>query len=309
VEISPHQNGNSKASIASSEMILHAVCHLLFLSFLGTPHVTYADDDRCPQWGDLEGFQQQGLKRGRYLGRWFRQRAYSTWSDIAKKCHSKYYSRKYMDNPFDLVSTNDYVSSITGLSHSSSIDVRIEDRLDPTLFTPAFPLLLKQRYRVIATDYDTFTIEYSCSDTALLSKNENVWILTRKRRPSRRIKRKALRALRGLGVGRIAKLIKSDQKCPEQELSKPPLPVDAIIEDDYDYQPSIRRNIDHGDFQESGDLQLQWISPASLARDFMGSLAKAGQAIFAPWTLPGQPFSAPADSEYEYNDYYEESEK
>ena len=35
------------------------------------------------------------------------------------------------------------------------------------------------------------------------------------------------------------------QKCPEQELSTPPLPVDAIIEEEYeDYQPSIRRNID-----------------------------------------------------------------
>jgi len=305
VEISPHQSGNSKASIASSEMILQAVCHLLFLSYLGTPHVTYADDDRCPQWGDLEGFQQQGLKRGRYLGRWFRQRAYSTWSDIAKKCHSKYYSRKYMDNPFELLSTNDYVSSITGLSHSSSIDVRIEDRLDPTLFTPAFPLLLKQRYRVIATDYDTFTIEYSCSDTSLLSRNENIWILTRKKRPSRRVQRKAQRALRSLGVGRIKKLVKSDQKCPEQELSTPPLPVDAIIEEEYeDYQPSIRRNIDvkGGNTDINGD-KLQWISPANLARDFMGSLAKAGQAIFAPWTLPGQPFSV--DPEYEY-DYYEE---
>jgi len=289
-------------------MILQTVYQLLFLSVLGIIQVTNADEDGCPQWGDLEGFQKQGLQRGRYLGRWFRHKAYSSWSDIAKKCHSKYYSRKYMDNPYDLVSTNDYVSSITGLSHSSSIDVRIENRQDPTLFTPAFPLLLKQRYRVIATDYDTFTIEYSCSDTALLSRNENVWILTRKRRPSRRIKRKALRALRALGVGRTAKLIKSDQKCPEQELSEPPLPVDAIIEDDYDYQPSIRRNIDRVDFQDSGD-KLQWISPASLARDFMGSLAKAGQAIFAPWTLPGQPFSAPADPEYEYNDYYEESEK
>ena len=29
--------------------------------------MTYADDDRCPQWGDLEGFQQQGLKRGRVM--------------------------------------------------------------------------------------------------------------------------------------------------------------------------------------------------------------------------------------------------
>ena len=48
-------------------MILQTVfqLYILFLSFLGTPHVTYADDDRCPQWGDLEGFQREGLQRGR----------------------------------------------------------------------------------------------------------------------------------------------------------------------------------------------------------------------------------------------------
>ena len=36
---------------------------------------------------------------------------------------------------------------------------------------------------------------------------------------------------------------------------------------------------------------LSWKSSSTLAKDIMGSLAYAGQAVFAPWTLPGQKFS------------------
>ena len=44
---------------------------------------------------------------------------------------------------------------------------------------------------------------------------------------------------------------------------------------------------------ETEDIEssLSWKSSANLAKDFMGSLAYAGQAVFAPWTLPGQKFS------------------
>ena len=44
---------------------------------------------------------------------------------------------------------------------------------------------------------------------------------------------------------------------------------------------------------ETEDIEssLSWKSSANLAKDIMGSLAYAGQAVFAPWTLPGQKFS------------------
>ena len=59
----------------------------------------------------------------------------------------------------------------------------------------------------------------------------------------------------------------------------------------------VRRNfedeavekIEDYDYEEGEEAE--WKTPADLAKDFMGSLAFVGQAIFAPWTLPGQPFS------------------
>ena len=59
--------------------------------------------------------------------------------------------------------------------------------------------------------------------------------------------------------------------------------------------------------------QPQFKTTASLAKDFMGSLAYVGQAIFAPWTLPGQPFSVNPENTEEYSDqdmyYYDEMQK
>ena len=71
-------------------------------------------------------------------------------------------------------------------------------------------------------------------------------------------------------------------------MEKPPAPIDEY----YDYETSgIRRNSNE-DYYEDTEYEdnANWKSPADLARDFMGSLAYASQAIFAPWTLPGQPF-------------------
>ena len=54
-------------------------------------------------------------------------------------------------------------------------------------------------------------------------------------------------------------------------------------EDDYDYEEE--------DLSQYSSGEAEWKTPVDLAKDFMGSLAFVGQAIFAPWTLPGQPFS------------------
>ena len=87
----------------------------------------------------------------------------------------------------------------TGLTHTSEDEILIEDYNDPSLFKSKgssckslhifickmeiffqtlknsihlFPVFFGQnRYRIIATDYDSYAIEYSCSDSALLSRS------------------------------------------------------------------------------------------------------------------------------------------
>jgi len=276
----------------SKWLILLVLCQVCF--------TMTAAEMGCPVWGIIDGFKREGLERGKYLGRWFQQRSHANILGLSGKCWSKYYSRKFSGNPFLLMSTTDSVSSITGFSHSNEVDVTIEDITDATLFTPNVPILLKERYRVLATDYTNFAVEYSCSDTSLMSRKENIWILTRKKRPSKRVMRKAKRAMRALGIN-FNKLARTDQSC-DNELTDPPLPKDvAFFEDSL-----VRRNFEAEAEEKEGDYdyytdeedvsqyssgEAEWKTPVDLAKDFMGSLAFVGQAIFAPWTLPGQPFS------------------
>lgn len=99
-------------------------------------------------------------------------------------------------------------------------------------------------------------------------------------------------------MSKLRSFYSSLQSC-DNELTDPPLPKDvAFFEDSL-----VRRNFQEaeekeGDYDyEEEDLsqyssgEAEWKTPVDLAKDFMGSLAFVGQAIFAPWTLPGQPFS------------------
>lgn len=79
----------------------------------------------------------------------------------------------------------------------------------------------------------------------------------------------------------------------------PSLVIEDFMDEEEDYyedQESLRRNsveeeeYDYHEEAAEDSLNANWKTPVDLARDFMGSLAFVGQAIFAPWTLPGQPF-------------------
>jgi len=217
------------------------------------------------------------------------------------KCYSKYYSRKKLGDPYELQTTEDYVSSLTGLTHTSEDEILIKDYNDPSLFKSKGSSLFfgQNRYRIIATDYDSYAIEYSCSDSALLSRSESIWILTRKKKPARRIMRKALRALRELGLSN-SKLVKIDQSC-NNELSFPTTQTKSQIRRRQDFDSDIEDGEDYY-YYEDGDTTstdddarpkqpLNWKSSTDLAKDLMGTVTYVGQAVFAPWTLPGSIFS------------------
>ncbi|XP_037072815.1 lazarillo protein-like [Pollicipes pollicipes] len=76
---------------------------------------------------------------------------------------------------------------------------------------PGVPLL-RDNYEVLRTDYDNWTIEYSCRNKPYGRHAKQVWILTRSPHPSRAVLRKAFYALRDLGI-RITPFRRSDQSC------------------------------------------------------------------------------------------------
>ena len=84
-------------------------------------------------------------------------------------------------------------------------------------------------YRVLATDYETFTIEYTCQDNSLIKRKgeklfslprnftdfpflEQVWIYTRDKKPGKTVLKRAYKSLKILGLNGW-KLKKADQSC------------------------------------------------------------------------------------------------
>lgn len=77
----------------------------------------------------------------------------------------------------------------------------------------------KKHYRVLATDYDNFAIEYMCGVNVMGTSEETVWLLTRDRRPSLEIMQQARHTLQVLGLDKI-KMYEADQSCEEKPLRK-----------------------------------------------------------------------------------------
>ena len=75
---------------------------------------------------------------------------------------------------------------------------------------PSFSRSTSTNYNVIDTDYDNFTIIYSCNNYGFL-KSELLWILTRQRFPGKLLINHLMQKIRKLGLN-TSRLKRTDQK-------------------------------------------------------------------------------------------------
>lgn len=235
----------------------------------------WRDAPSCPLWGPMDSFYKEGIEKGRYLGRWWLQDKHSELSDLGGKCWSQVYSVDYINKT--IYRQTDYQTSIGSFPRTDSGLVTIEDLRDSNLltFTPEESFLPSspEEYRVLATDYSTFTIEYSCADTNLLRRNERIWIYTRDKLPVRSVLKRAYKSLKVLGLSGW-KLKKTDQTCKESPPPKP-LQVRRTYEVTTTQPPFIR-------------LGTPAITTGQLTAKMLGSGLKMAQTVLAPWTLHPQ---------------------
>jgi len=187
----------------------------LFLLF----NVTHGllDVPSCPGWGPMDSFLVKGIEGGRYLGRWWLQDRTLHLGVSPATCWSQTYSVNEED--LSLWRRSNYWTTQRG-SKSEVGEVIIGDPLDSNLLTysPAQGRGQQEvnNYRVLATDYETFSIEYQCLESAGSRRDERIWIFTRDEFPSRSVLRRAYSSLRLLGLSGW-KLQKSRQGCIERK--------------------------------------------------------------------------------------------
>lgn len=188
----------------------HKLGFLLFLLISVTHGLL--ESSRCPEWGPMDSFLVKGIEGGQYLGRWWLQDRTLHLGASPAKCSSQTYTVNEED--LSLWRRSDFWTSQG--SKSEVGEVTIEDPLDPNLLTYS-PRHQGRReessnYRVLATDYETFSIEYQCLPLAGSRRDERIWIFTRDEFPQRSVLRRAYSSLRLLGLSGW-KLQKSRQGC------------------------------------------------------------------------------------------------
>jgi len=274
--------------------------------------VEWTEGPLCPLWGPMDSFYEEGIEKGRYLGRWWLQDKYTDLTDVTGKCWSQVYTVNYRDQTVHRLT--EHQSIIGGRLRSDSGEITLEDISDANLlkFTPESGSVPELEYRVLATDYETFTIEYTCQDNSLIKRKEQVWIYTRDKKPGKTVLKRAYKSLKILGLNGW-KLKKADQSCSG---SKETNTIGSIRRNyevassrgaldrhrgpsghkvnkkypgssgsdgrtaalDYDYDNNYRSQLRHR--SSSGP-----ITTGELTSRMLGTGLKIAQSVLAPWTL------------------------
>ncbi|ODM98646.1 Apolipoprotein D [Orchesella cincta] len=166
----------------------------------------------CNKYPPLIGFEID-----KYLGRWWQMEKTPTVSELPGKCWSSFYYRDAA-NPEKVKLRMDYVTRLTNAPNTFFSQLIIDNPVnDPSNFVYSVPAMpwRKKHYRVLATDYDNFAIEYMCGVNMMGTSEETVWLLTRDRRPSLEVMQQARHTLQVLGLDKV-KMYEADQSCEEK---------------------------------------------------------------------------------------------
>jgi len=175
----------------------------------------HSQRDICNRYPPLLGFQMD-----KYLGRWWQMEKTPTVSELPGKCWSSFYYRQKSDSKLKL--RMDYVTRLTNAPNTFFSTLTLPNpSYDPSQFMYAVPAMpwMKKKFRVLATDYENFSIEYMCGTSLMGNPEETVWLLTRSRHPSLAVMQQARHTLQVLGLDKV-KMYEADQSCVEKPLKR-----------------------------------------------------------------------------------------
>nr|XP_012144193.1 PREDICTED: apolipoprotein D-like isoform X1 [Megachile rotundata] len=163
----------------------------------------------CPNVETMPNFDVN-----KYAGKWYEVERYFAVFEFGGKCVTATYT---MNDNGTIGILNKQISAITGVSSSIEGTAKpIGKSDDPKLVVtfPSIPLPLDAPYWVLDTDYETYSVVWSCTNFGVFSVR-NAWILTREPKPPVPVLEKAYQVLDKNNISR-AYFIRTDQKnCPK----------------------------------------------------------------------------------------------
>lgn len=183
--------------------------HIVWLvCFLGLARAQVPFLGACPELKPMKDFDLQ-----RYMGKWFEAERYFSVFEFGGKCVQSNYTDG-IDNNINIISRQ--TSSLTGVQSTMNGEVRKNNSGNSSQMLMKYPYLsVDAPYWVLDTDYDTYSVVWSCMNFGLFS-TRNAWILTRERNPPLNVMEKAYSIVDKNLISR-AFFIRTDQKnCPDE---------------------------------------------------------------------------------------------
>ncbi|KAL5281896.1 hypothetical protein ACFFRR_005291 [Megaselia abdita] len=144
-----------------------------------------------------------------YMGKWFEYARYPFVYEVARKCNTVYYKK---DDRKTISISNESIDRYSGkkknttgtakLRSSGKLSVSFRDSDPPR----------RPNYYILGTDYNNYAIIFSCREMGIRNSHiEMLWILTRKRKPSRQIISEAFEVIDANSLSRSS-LAKTEQE-------------------------------------------------------------------------------------------------
>ncbi|XP_013176156.1 PREDICTED: apolipoprotein D-like [Papilio xuthus] len=136
----------------------------------------------CPDVEAMKNFDAE-----RYLGRWYEVEKYFAFFELGGRCITADYGQKD-----DLITvTNKQINNITGSTNEikgyATKESGEADEAKLSVYFPKMPINIAAPYWIVGTDYDSYSVIWSCYEFGTLFNTRNAWILTRQRNPPKSV--------------------------------------------------------------------------------------------------------------------------
>lgn len=173
----------------------------------------------CPKYPIIRDFDFH-----RYMGLWYQQDKLQASWEAPGRCWKTLYARDHKNGQFKMKMI--FRSTITGRVEEYDSQLTLQGPIKPSLIKYSIPLtFMEDEFQVLATDYESFSLEYKCDPNGLLEKSESIWLMTREKNPSPLVLQRAYAIMHHLGVD-IRKLERVDQTCGGIDIGFSPSPYD-----------------------------------------------------------------------------------
>ncbi|XP_074641365.1 apolipoprotein D-like [Tubulanus polymorphus] len=174
-----------------------AISVVFYLALIGCVSAQIPRFGSCPDVEVMEDFDVT-----KYTGIWYEYQRYFTFFEINGKCGKATYTLDTSDN--SIIVENNGINAKTGAESYTKGKAVAPNKDIPAKLEVSFPVagpFAKGKYWVLDTDYETYSVVYSCSADVKLAHADIVWILSRDRSGlSKATKEKIYALLKSQGI-------------------------------------------------------------------------------------------------------------